>query len=90
MTHRPARSSELSPLTHLGRTDLIADLTWADLYVRQIRKDLKQLTPTIRKVSSSTKLVGGTAKLRGQLESAHRTIVELMTMTGSDQRRSNS
>ena len=89
MTHRPNRSSELSSLNRIGRTDLIADLTWADLYVRQIRKDLKQLTPAIRKASSSIKFVGRTSKLRDQLEGVHRTIVELITMAGSDQRRSN-
>lgn len=89
MTPRPARSSELSPLNYIGRTDLLAHLTWAELYAHQIREDLKQLTPAIRKVSSSTELVGGAAKLRDQLKGAHRTIAELMTMAGSEPRRSN-
>jgi len=61
-------------------SNLIADLTWADLYARQIRKDLKQLTPTMRRVSNSNELVGSTAKLREQLEGAHRTIAELRTI----------
>jgi hypothetical protein len=68
----------------------MADLTWADLYARQICKDLKQLTPSIRKVLSSTELVGNTAKLREQLEGAHRTIAELKMMAGPEPRRSNS
>ncbi|MGC2305073.1 hypothetical protein [Candidatus Binatus sp.] len=63
-------------------SDLLADLTWADLYARQIRKDLKQLTPAIRKVSQSTELIGSTAKLREQLQDAHRTIAELRTIAG--------
>ena len=77
-------------LNNRGPLDLMADLTWADLYARQIRKDLKDLTPTIRKVSNSTELVGSTAKLREQLEGAHRTIAELRTIAASDPRRSNS
>ena len=85
---RPARSRELSrPIT---RTNLMADLTWADLYARQICKDLKQLTPAMRKASSKTELVGNTAKLREQLEGVHRTIAKLRTMTEPDLRRSNS
>ena len=87
---RPAGSSGQSSPSHIGRTNLMADLTWADLYARQIRKDLKQLAPAIRKVSNSTELVGNTAKLREQLQGAHRTIAELRTMAGSEPRRSNS
>jgi len=68
----------------------MADLTWADLYARQICKDLKQLTPAVRRVSSSTELIGSTAKLREQLEGAHRTIAELRTIAGSEPHRSNS
>ena len=71
-------------------SNLIADLTWADLYARQIRKDLKQLTPAMRRVSNSNQLVGSTAKLREQLEGAHRTIAELRTIAAPDPRRSNS
>ena len=83
-------SRESDMKNDLRSSDLIADLTWADLYARQIRKDLKQLTPAIRKVSSSTELVGGTAKLREQLEGAHRIVAELRTIAGSEPRRSNS
>jgi len=68
----------------------MADLTRADLYARQIRENLKQLTPAIRKVSSSAELVGSSAKLRERLEGAHRTIAELRTIAGSEPRRSNS
>jgi len=87
---RPARSNEPSRPSHNGRKNLIADLTWADLYAREICKDLKQLTPAIRKASSSTDLVGSAAKLREQLEGAHRTIAQLRTMAASDPRRPNS
>jgi hypothetical protein len=73
-----------------GSLNLMADLTWADLYARQIRKDLRQLTPAIRKVSSSNELVGSTAKLREQLEGAHHTIAQLRTIAGSDLRPSSS
>ena len=69
--------------------NLMADLTWADLYARQICKDLKQLTPAIRKTSSSTELVGSSAKLREQLEGAHRTIAEIRTIAGSEPRQPN-
>ena len=68
----------------------MADLTWADLYARQIRKDLKEMTPSIRKVSSSTKLAGGIAKLREQLEGAHRTTAKLMIMADSEHRQTTS
>jgi len=87
---RPARSHESSSPSHISRTNLMADLTWADLYAQKICKDLKQLTPAIRKVLNSTELVGNTAKLREQLEDAHRTIAKLKTMAGPGPRRSNS
>ena len=73
----------------LCSADLVSDLTWADLYARQIRQDLNMLTPVVRKVSTSTQLTEVAAKLRDQLEGAHRTVAELRTITGSpDQRRS--
>ena len=77
------------PTDH-GCSNLIADLTWADLYARQIRKDLKQLTSAFRRVSNSIELVGSTAKLREQLEDAHRTIAELKTIAATDPRLSIS
>ena len=72
----------------LRSSETVADLTWADLYARQIRQDLNLLTPVVRKVSTSTQLTEVAAKLRDQLEGAHRTVAELRTLTGSDQRRS--
>jgi hypothetical protein len=69
-------------------TNLMADLTWADLYAREIRQHLKVLTPAVKRISSSAELTEGTAKLREQLEVAHRTIAALRTMAGSDPRRS--
>jgi hypothetical protein len=81
---------ESNMLNNQGPWNLMADLTWADLYARQIRKDLRQLTPAIRRVSNSTELVDSTAKLREQLEGAHRTIAELRTIAAPDSRRPNS
>jgi len=87
---RPAHAREPSSPGHISQTNLMADLTWADLYARQICKDLKQLTPAMRKALGKTELVGNTAKLREQLEGAHRTIAELKIMAGPEPRRSNS
>jgi hypothetical protein len=53
---------------------LIADLTWADLYAGQIHKELKVLTPSVKKVLPSPELTDIATKLRQQLAGAHRTI----------------
>src|SRR5260370_28830826 len=64
----------------LRSSELVADLTWADLYARQIRQDLNLLTPAVRKVSTSAELADAAAKLRDQLAGPHRTVDELTTM----------
>jgi hypothetical protein len=61
--------------------DLVADLTWADLYARGIRQDLNTLTPVVRKVSTSTQLTEVAAKLRDQLQGAHRTVAEVKILS---------
>ncbi len=81
-------SRESDMKNELRSSDLIADLTWADLYARQIRQDLNMLTPAVRKVSTSAELTEVAARLRDQLEGAHRTMSELRTMTGSEPLRS--
>ena len=65
----------------LQSSDLVADLTWADLYAGQIHKDLKVLTPSVKKISPSAELTDSAAKLRQQLKGAHRTIAELRILT---------
>jgi hypothetical protein len=62
-------------------TDLVADLTWADLYAGKIRQELKTLTPAAKKGSNSGELTTGAAKLRQQLEGAHRTVAELKILS---------
>jgi hypothetical protein len=69
-------------------SELVADLVWADLYASRIRKELKLLTPVVKKMTTGAGLEAGAAKLRQQLEGAHRTTAELKTMARPAARRS--
>ena len=62
-------------------SNMVADLTWANLYARRIRQDLSMLTPAVKKLSASDELAEIVAKLRKELEAVHRTIAELRTLT---------
>jgi hypothetical protein len=57
--------------------DLVADLTWADLYAANIRKDVKMLIPAVKNISTRAGLAESAALLRRQLDSAKRTTDEL-------------
>lgn len=50
--------------------DLVADLTWAELYAADIRKDLKILIPAVKENLTRADLTESAALLRWQLESA--------------------
>ena len=65
----------------LRSSDMVADLTWANLYARRIRQDLSVLTPAVKKIAASGELADVVAKLRTELEGAHRTIGELRVLT---------
>ena len=68
-------------------SDLVADLTWAELYARNIRQDLKLLSPAVEKIETGHKVTESAALLRRQLEDANRTTGELRKMTGVAPRR---
>jgi hypothetical protein len=51
------------------------------LYAGKIRQELKTLTPAAKKGSNSGELTTGAAKLRQQLEGAHRTVAELKILS---------
>jgi hypothetical protein len=68
-------------------SDLVADLTWAELYARNIRQDLKLLSPAVKKIETEHKVTESAALLRRQLEDANRTTGELRKMTGVAPRR---
>jgi hypothetical protein len=70
-------------------SDLVADLTWAELYVRNIREDLKLVSPAAKKIGTGHELTEGAALLRRQLEGANRTTGALRKMTGVAPRRSD-
>lgn len=61
----------------IANSDLIADLTWAELYINKIRENLKILTPAVKKTSMSTELAEPVTLLRRQLEGANRTAAAL-------------
>jgi hypothetical protein len=77
-----ARSSTLRSYVAKKKinSDLVADLTWAELYTAKIRENLKILTPAIKKVSTTADLMQSAALLRQQLESANHTATELRKM----------
>ena len=66
------------------KNDTVADLTWANLYIRRIRQDLSALTPAVKKIAASGELAEIVAKLRKEVEAAYRIIAELRTLTESD------
>jgi hypothetical protein len=70
-------------------SDLVADLTWAELYTGKIRENLKILTPAVKRTSMSPELLESTALLRLQLESANRTAAKLRKMIPPEPRRAN-
>jgi hypothetical protein len=70
-------------------SDLVADLTWAELYARNIREDLKLLSPAVKKIETGHEITESAALLRRQLEDANRTTGELRKMTGVPPRRSD-
>ncbi len=57
--------------------DLVADLTWAELYAAKIKENLKILISAVKKTPTRNDLIESTTLLRQQLESANRTIGEL-------------
>ena len=61
-------------------SDLVADLTWAELYTAKIRENLKILTPALKNTPTGVGLNESVALLRQQLESAHRTADKLRKM----------
>jgi hypothetical protein len=63
-------------------SDLVADLTWAELYTAKIRENLKVLTPAVKKKPTRTEALESAKLLRQQLESANRTANELRKMIG--------
>jgi hypothetical protein len=74
--------SRESDMKHdLRSSDMVADLTWANLYARRIRQDLSVLTPAVKRIPASSELAEIVAKLRKELEGAHRTIGELRALT---------
>jgi hypothetical protein len=68
-------------------SDFVADLTWAELYARNIREDLKLLSPAAKKIGIRRELTQSAALLRRQLEDANRTTGELRKITGVPPRR---
>lgn len=70
-------------------SDVVADLTWAELYTAKIRKTLKILTPAVKNVETRAELMENAALLRQQLESANRTTAELRKMLSLEPRRTN-
>lgn len=73
----------------INNTDLIADFTWAELYITNIRENLKIQTQAAKKSSTSLALTEPAALLRQQLEGANRTVAELRKMVRSEPRRFN-
>jgi hypothetical protein len=64
-------------------SDLVADLTWAQLYTAEIREGLKIVTPGVKRLPSGPELRESAALLRRQLESANRTIAKLRILVRS-------
>jgi hypothetical protein len=75
------RESEMKK--DLRSSEMVADLTWANLYARRIRQDLIMLTPAVKKIAASGELGEIVAKLRNELEAVHRTLADLRKLTQS-------
>ncbi len=59
------------------RHEAAAALTWAELYSRKIRDDLKVLSSALRKSATTPEAAQSAALLRQQLHLAHRTMEDL-------------
>ena len=70
----------LDETARLIRHEASADLTWAELYTKNIRSELKVLSSTIKK-SATPETAESAALLRLQLQVAHRTLDELKRKT---------
>ena len=57
-------------------------LTWAELYLTNIRNDLRLVIPTVRKIAPPPEFILGAARLRGQIQDANRTVAELRKIIG--------
>jgi hypothetical protein len=60
--------------------DLIADLTWAELYTAKIREHLNLLSPAVKKTSTKSEMTESAALLRQQLANGYRTAAKLGKM----------
>jgi hypothetical protein len=67
------------------RPALMAELAWAKLYTKVMHKDLGAISTAIRKsqpTSAGPEMKKNAEKLRDQLKSANRTVVELSDHAG--------
>ena len=67
------------------KTAVVAELTWAKLYTKVMHKDLGAISAAISKSKTTTAAVEmkkGAEKLRGQLQSANRTVGDLSDYAG--------
>jgi hypothetical protein len=62
--------------------DILADLTWTELYITNIRNFLKLVIPSVRKITPPQEFIFAAARLRGQIQDANRTVAELRTIIG--------
>jgi hypothetical protein len=62
--------------------DVVADLTWAELYTTKIRKQIKSLIPIVKKLPIRPKLAQNAKQLRKELENTNGTVAGLRALAG--------
>ena len=62
--------------------DVVADLTWADLYATKLRKEIKGLIPIVKKLPIRPELVQNAKQLRKELENTNGTVASIKALAG--------
>jgi hypothetical protein len=62
--------------------DVVADLTWAELYASKLRKEIKALIPSVKKLPIRPELAQNAKQLRKELENTNRTIAGFKALAG--------
>ena len=65
-----------------SKRDVVADLTWAELYTTQIRKEIKSLIPIVKNSPIRPELVQNAKQLRKELEHTNGTIAGFKALAG--------
>jgi hypothetical protein len=62
--------------------EVVADLTWAELYATKLRKEIKSLIPIVKKLPIRPELVQTAKQMRKELENTNGTVAGFKALAG--------